>query len=80
MDMGRLGRVGDYRVEGHTGDIVHVNSSSLETQGTHQCVLIWQWGENMRGFLKKLTVDVDRKRVGIGLLDKELLHSWSPKR
>ena len=78
MDMGRLGRVGDCRVEGHTGDIVHVNSPSLETQGTHQCVLIWQWGENMRGFLKKLTVDVDRKGVGIGLLDKELLHSWNP--
>ena len=75
MDMGRLGRVGDCRVEGHTGDIVHVNSPSLEMQGTHQCVLIWQWGENMRGFLKKLTVDVDRKGVGIGLLDKELLHS-----
>ena len=37
-------------------------------------------GENMRGFLKKLTVDVDRKGVGIGLLDKELLHSWSPRR
>ena len=80
MDMGRLGRVGDCRVEGHTGDIVHVNSPSLETQGTHQCVLIWQWGENMRGFLKKLTVDVDRKGVSIGLLDKELLHSWSPQR
>ena len=70
MDMGRLGRVGDCRVEGHTGDIVHVNSPSLDTLGTHQCVLIWQWGKNMRGFLKKLTADIDQKEVGTGLLDK----------